>query len=79
MKYAIAILLLTGCATWKEISCYDRDGKPRYHAEVRQIDRQHFIQHDGELHTDSGLCVHDHPGFWNRTTGGIFDSLERGQ
>lgn len=79
--FAIAWVLsfLTGCASWKQVSCYQKDGLPTYQGEVRQIERNKFIEHDGELKTVKGICVHDHPGFWNRMTLGIFDSMERGQ
>lgn len=70
---------LTGCASWKQVSCYNSDGAAAFQMEVRQVDDHKFIDREGNLHTQKGLCVHDNPGFWNRVSLGMFDSMERGQ
>lgn len=74
------LTMLTGCASVKQVSCYQPPNEhPIYQGEVRVIDKTHFLESNGKLKTINGICLHDNPGFWTRATGGVFDSLERGQ
>jgi hypothetical protein len=87
LKFVLIIAIVTwiliqvlGCASSSQVSCYSPPAeKPIYQGEVRVISKRMLLEPNGNLKTINGVCLHDHPGFWNRMTFGLFDPLERGQ